>query len=259
VPLLAKLAAVYGWRNASWVLAALPLLLLIPAWLLMRDKPEDVSTRPFGAPDNWPGTHIAQNSRGIMRTALASPTFWLLATTFFVCGFTSNGLIGTHFLPYAVSCGYTQETAANFLVLMGLFNFVGTIASGWLTDRFDPRKLLFTYYALRGVSLILLPLVTDPVGLTIFAMLFGLDYIATVPPTIRLCADSFGRQHVGTVYGWVFCAHQVGAALAAALAGYAFDAFGNYVLAFVVAGFIGIAAGALSLAIVRKPPVLVAQ
>jgi MFS family permease len=255
VRLLARLAEEYGWRNASWLLALLPLLLLIPAWLLLRDKPEDVGARPFGAPDSWTGTAMSSGASGVMSRAIASPTFWLLAITFFVCGFTSNGLIGTHFLPYAISCGYTPDTAANFLVLMGLFNFVGTIASGWLTDRFDPRKLLFTYYALRGVSLIILPLVTDPIGLTVFAVLFGLDYIATVPPTIRLCADSFGRQHVGTVYGWVFCAHQIGAAVASALGGVAYDVFGNYLLAFVVAGFIGIAAGALSLAITRKPAV----
>jgi sugar phosphate permease len=258
VRLLARMAEEYGWRNASWVLALLPLLLLIPAWLLLRDKPEDVGARPFGAPAAWSGTTLAQNSAGVMGKALRSPTFWLLATTFFVCGFTSNGLIGTHFLPYAISCGYTPDAAANFLVLMGLFNFVGTIGSGWLTDRFDPRKLLFTYYALRGVSLILLPLVTDPIGLTVFAVLFGLDYIATVPPTIRLCADSFGRQNVGMVYGWVFCAHQIGAAVASALGGVAYDAFGDYLLAFVVAGFVGIAAGALSLAIGRKPAVSVA-
>ncbi len=251
---LASLAADYGWRNASWVLAILPLLFIIPVLLLLKDSPEAVNAQAYGErrmADDIRQTKEAAQPSAVMRTVMRSPTFWLLATTFFVCGFTSNGLIGTHFIPYAVGCGYKADTAANFLAVMGLFNFVGTIASGWLTDRIDPRKLLFTYYALRGVSLIILPLVTDPIGLTLFAVLFGLDYIATVPPTIRLCADAFGRKNVGTVYGFVFCAHQIGAAVASSLGGVAFDQFGNYVLAFTIAGFIGIAAGALSLRISR--------
>jgi sugar phosphate permease len=248
---LASLAENYGWRNASWVLAVLPLLFMIPVALLLKDNPSDAGVLPFGAPAGYTRASAAKPDASIMRRALVSPAFWLLALTFFVCGFTSNGLIGIHFIPYAVSCGYTPSQAANFMALMGLFNFAGTLASGWLTDRYDPRKLLFTYYALRGVSLLVLPQVTDPTGLTVFAVLFGLDYIATVPPTIKLCADSFGRQNVGTVYGWVFCAHQVGAAVASSLGGIAYDAFGNYLLAFTTAGFIGIAAALLALLINR--------
>jgi MFS family permease len=249
---LASLAENFGWRNASWVLAVLPLLFIIPVILLLKDSPADAGAKPLGAGAEWTPKVLMKPDSAIMLRALRTPTFWLLAGTFFICGFTSNGLIGTHFLPYAISCGFTPGTAANFLALMGVFNFVGTIASGWLTDRFDPRKLLFTYYILRGVSLIVLPLVTDSLGLTVFAVLFGLDYIATVPPTIRLCADGFGRENVGTVYGWVFCAHQIGAAVASWLGGEAYDLFGNYLLAFTAAGFIGIGAGALSLVISRR-------
>ncbi len=251
VSALTSLSESYGWRNASWALAALPLLFLIPVALLLKDDPAAVGERPLGAPAGWAQTQAAQVDIRVMQRALRSGTFWLLAGTFFVCGFTSNGLIGTHFIPYAIGCGISAGAAANTLALMGLFNFAGTLASGWLTDRIDPRKLLFVYYGLRGISLIALPVVTDPAGLTAFAVLFGLDYIATVPPTIRLCADGFGRKNVGTVYGWVFCAHQVGAAVASWLGGVAYDTLGNYVLAFVVAGFVGIAAGCGALRIQR--------
>jgi predicted MFS family arabinose efflux permease len=188
-----------------------------------------------------------------MRLALRRPEFWLLATTFFVCGATSNGLIGTHLIPYAVDCGIPQVAAAGLLALMGTMNFLGTVASGWLTDRYDPRKLLCCYYGFRGLSLLMLPFVQSQAGLAFFAVLFGLDYIATVPPTTALVADTFGRKHVGTVFGWVFCAHQFGAALSAWLGGVARDQLGSYVLAFLVAGAIAVAAGLLSLSISRRP------
>ena len=184
-----------------------------------------------------------------MSTAVRSSTFWLLAGTFFICGATSNGIIGTHLIPYAVECGIPQVAAASSLALLGAMNFVGTLSSGWLTDRYDPRKLLLVFYGFRGLSLLLLPWVSTPLGLSIFAAVFGLDYIATVPPTTTLIADRFGRKHVGLVYGWVFLAHQVGAASAAWLGGVARDAFGDYTVAFFVAGLIAILAGFLALAI----------
>lgn len=244
---LTSMAEAAGWRGAIWLLAALPLLFIVPVALWLLDSPAKNAQKPYGAPDTWTPAHAPQADGDVMRRALRSGTFWLLAGTFFVCGFTSNGLIGTHFIPYAVGCGIGADAAANTLAIMGLFNFAGTIASGWLTDRHDPRKLLFAYYVLRGVSLLALPFVTDPLGLTAFAVLFGLDYIATVPPTIKLCADAFGRENVGTVYGWVFCAHQVGAAAASWLGGIAYDALGNYIAAFTVAGFVAMAAGMAAL------------
>jgi MFS family permease len=244
---LTSMAEVAGWRGAIWLLAALPLLFIVPVALWLLDSPAKNAQKPYGAPENWTPAHAPRADGDVMRRALRSSTFWLLAGTFFVCGFTSNGLIGTHFIPYAVGCGIGANAAANTLAIMGLFNFAGTIASGWLTDRHDPRRLLFAYYVLRGVSLLALPFVTDPLGLTAFAVLFGLDYIATVPPTIKLCADAFGRENVGTVYGWVFCAHQVGAAAASWLGGIAYDALGNYIAAFTVAGFVAMAAGMAAL------------
>jgi predicted MFS family arabinose efflux permease len=230
----------------------LPLVLILPIALLLKDNPSDVNEKPYGAPADFVKAQAVQAETGVMRNAVRSLTFWLLAITFFICGFTSNGLIGTHFIPYAISCGIPAGTAANTLAMMGMFNFVGTIASGWLTDRYDPRKLLGIYYAFRGLSLILLPFVSGSLGLTIFAVMFGLDYIATVPPTIKLCADSFGRKNVGTVYGWVFCAHQVGAAVASWFGGFAYDQLGNYVMAFVLAGVVGICAALLALQINRQ-------
>ncbi len=169
-----------------------------------------------------------------------------------ICGFTSTGLVGTHLIPYAVDCGISEIVAADMLALMGAMNFAGTILSGWLTDRYDPRKLLAVYYGFRGLSLLLLPWITTPGGLAFFAILFGLDYIATVPPTVSLVADSFGRRNVGTVFGWVFCAHQVGAALAAWIGGVARQMAGDYALAFVAAGVLAVMAGMLALRIQRR-------
>jgi predicted MFS family arabinose efflux permease len=142
--------------------------------------------------------------------------------------------------------------------LMGLFNFIGTITSGYLTDRYDPRKLLAIYYTFRGLSLFILPFVHDVGGLSVFAVLFGLDYIATVPPTVALAADTFGRRNIGMVYGWIFASHQLGAALAGWLGGVARDSFGDYLLAFVVAGGIAVAGGLLSMGLRRGSPVMTA-
>jgi predicted MFS family arabinose efflux permease len=189
-----------------------------------------------------------------MRRAVRSSDFWFLATTFFVCGATSNGLIGVHFITHAVEHGFTAGVAAEALAIMGLFNFVGTIASGWLTDRRDPRRLLLIYYGFRGVSLLFLPFVHDSLGIVFFSILFGLDYIATVPPTVALVADAFGRQNVGIVYGWVYAAHQLGAAVAAFVAGVVREHVGDYSAAFVAAGWIAIIAGFAALAIRRKAP-----
>lgn len=253
VPLLMGLVGNYGWRNTSFVLAAVAAAIALPILLLMRNDPADVGQRPLGvsALDTIPLRQTAEP--GIMRRAARTPEFWLLAGTFFVCGATSNGLIGTHLIPYAVDCGIPDVAAAGALALMGTMNFVGTLGSGYLTDRFDPRKLLCIYYGFRGLSLLFLPFVNSQWGLTIFAVLFGLDYIATVPPTTMLVANSFGRRNVGTVFGWVFCAHQVGASLAAWLGGVARDTVGSYGLAFLVAGSIAVAAGLLALRIAPRP------
>ena len=213
---------------------------------------DQLSVNSGRSPDPIPNNQYpitSNRSPSVMSAAVRSSTFWLLAGTFFICGATSNGIIGTHLIPYAVECGIPAVAAASSLALLGAMNFVGTLASGWLTDRYDPRKLLLAFYGFRGLSLLLLPWVSTPLGLSLFAAVFGLDYIATVPPTTTLIADRFGRKHVGLVYGWVFLAHQVGAAGAAWLGGVARDAFGDYTLAFFTAGLIAILAGFLALAI----------
>ncbi|MDX2007512.1 MAG: MFS transporter [Meiothermus sp.] len=257
IPSLVAWATGLGWREASWIMAAISAVALIPVFFFMKDSPQEVGLRALGAaPDSKPMKITAD--AGVMGKALRSPTFWLLTGTFFICGATSNGLIGVHFIPYAVSCGLTQGVAAGILALMGTMNFVGTLASGYLTDRYDPRVLLSIYYTFRGISLLFLPFATTPETLIFFAILFGLDYIATVPPTVALTADNFGRQNVGTVYGWIFAAHQLGAAFAAWAGGAARDALGEYNLAFLVAGGIGVMAGMLSFGIQRKPKVQVA-
>ncbi len=249
-PVLVSVATDAGWRIASVGIAVVLIVVAIPVLALLRNDPSDVGARPLGAADD----HVPIPPRpdpGIMRRAVRSPAFWLLAGTFFVCGATSNGLIGQHFVVHAADHGFSPAAASGALAIMGGFNFVGTIASGWLTDRFDPRKLLLTYYVFRGISLLYLPAIHDTLDITAFAILFGLDYIATVPPTIALAADIFGRRNVGVTYGWIFAAHMFGAAIAAFLAGLTRDVVGDYGIAIVVAGFMAVGAGIVALSIRR--------
>jgi predicted MFS family arabinose efflux permease len=228
----------------------LSLLLILPVLRWVRNDPAEVGERPYGAE---PGaiSAVPPPEAGIMRRAVRTGDFWFLAGTFFVCGATSNGLVGQHFIPHAVDHGFTAVAASTALAVMGFFNFIGTVASGWLTDRWDPRKLLLIYYSFRGVSLLFLPVVHDTLSIAAFAVLFGLDYIATVPPTVALVADRFGSRNVGIVYGWVFAAHMIGAAIAAWVAGVVRESVGDYAAAFVAAGWIAIIAGFAALGIKR--------
>ena len=252
-PLLTALAVTAGWRLGAIVLGVLALILVIPVILWVRDDPADVGVRPLGVTS---GAIVPTRvpDQGIMRRAIRTSDFWFLAGTFFVCGATSNGLVGQHFIPHAVDHGFSAIAASTALAFMGFFNFVGTIASGWLTDRIDPRRLLLVYYGFRGVSLLFLPFVHDTASIAAFAILFGLDYIATVPPTVALVADRFGRHNVGIVYGWVFAAHMLGAAIAAWAAGIVRESVGDYAWAFVAAGWIAIVAGFAALGIRRPEP-----
>lgn len=250
VPLLTNMLLTIGWRPSTMALGVISLLVLLPVLLLFKDDPADVGLLPLGATAPISKAQAGAEA-GLMARAVRHPDFWLLCVTFFICGATTNGIIGTHLIPYAVDCGIPQATAAGVVALLGTMNFVGTLASGWLTDRYDPRKLLCIYYGFRGLSLFLLPFVTDPLGLSVFAVIFGLDYISTVPPTIALAADSFGRRNAGVIYGWAFCAHSLGAALSAYLGGVTRDVLGNYGPAFIAAGILGICAAALALRITR--------
>jgi MFS family permease len=254
IPVLTVLAVAFDWRLAAVALAVLALLLIAPVILFVRNDPSEVNERPLGAPDG-PIRPPPPPDAGIMRGAVRTSDFWFLAGTFFVCGATSNGVVGTHFIPHAVEHGFTQTAAASALAVMGVFNFIGTIASGWLTDRYDPRKLLLIYYSFRGLSLLFLPFVHDTMTIGVFAILFGLDYIATVPPTVALAADRFGAHNVGVVYGWIFAAHMLGAAIAAWVAGVVRESVGDYAAAFVAAGWIAIVAGFAALMIRRREPV----
>ena len=178
-------------------------------------------------------------------------TFWFLFATFFICGFTTNGLVGTHLIALCGDHGMPQ--AAGLLALMGVFDLVGTTASGWLTDRYDPRKLLFVYYGLRGLSLIYLPYSDFSFySLSIFAIFFGLDWIATVPPTLRLTTEAFGERDASIVFGWIVAGHQLGAASAAWMAGFVRQSQGSYLTAFVLAGMTGIIAAFIALMIGRR-------
>ena len=241
LPVLARLIQSSGWRSAAWVVAGTAALVFVLVFLLMRNRPEDLGLTPYG----WrppPQGQAAQQSPlaalPALRFALRHPAFWVLAGSFFMCGASTNGLIGTHLIPACHDFGIPEIKAANLLALMGLFDIVGTTASGWLTDRFSSRYLLCAYYSLRGVSLLFLPhtLVHGGDTLNWFAVFYGLDWIATVPPTVRLTADAFGRENTGVIYGWIGAFHQLGASLAALIAGTVRTSFGDYRPAFWVAG-----------------------
>jgi len=251
IPLLIWIVNGSGWRGAVILLGIATAVLLGPVLLLMRDAPSDLGLRPLGGTDE-PAAPQMVRAGSVMRGAVRVPEFWLLAGSFFICGASSTGLIGTHFLPHSTDEGISERTAAVVLAIMGGMNFVGTIASGWLTDRYDPRKLLASYYIFRGMSLFMLPFVSSAQGLAVFAIFFGLDYIATIPPTVSLTADIFGRRNIGTVFGWIFAAHMIGAALAAWLGGVARDALGDYQVAFLTAGAIAIVGGVMALRIDRE-------
>lgn len=253
IPLLTRWGEGLGWTGGALVIAATALVLAPVVWWLLRDRPEDLGLHPDGDTPLAAAPKPPTTDPHVMRRAVRSRDFWLLSGTFFVCGFTSNGIVGTHFIAYCGDLGLTAGFAAGMLALMGAFNFVGTLASGYLTDRLDPRLLLSVYYVFRGLSLALLPFMPPGTAFIAFAVLFGLDYIATVPPTTALTADTFGRANVGTVYGWIFCAHQVGAALASWLGGLTRDALGSYGPAFIASALLAVAAGFFALGI-KAPP-----
>jgi sugar phosphate permease len=254
IPAMMAMTLAFGWRSAIALGVAITAVILLPlAVLLMRDRPSEVGLDLYGADKEPDAAAAAEAPSTTMARAVRTADFWLLAGSFAVCGFTSVGLIGTHLVPHAVEHGFTENVAAGALALIGAMNVVGTMASGYLTDRFNPRLLLAAYYGFRALSLVFLPFVTDVMGLTLFAILFGLDYIATVPPTIALTADRFGRRSVGLLFGWISCAHQIGAALASYLGGLTYVWLGDYQLAFLAAGGLGFVAAGLSARINRAP------
>ncbi len=287
LPAIAALAHHPGWRVAALLIAGAALAIVPLVLLAVADHPADVGAQPYGAPEPAPsaaqpptpaagavvpaGPHTAVRSGvdsaapqrrspaavALSELRLASPSlaFWVLMATFFVCGWSTNGLIGTHFIPAAHDHGMPPTTAAWLLALIGIFDIAGTIASGWLTDRVDPRLLLLAYYVLRGLSLLIVPVVLGPSvepPLFLFIVFYGLDWVATVPPTMALCRRHFGLARSSVVFGWVFASHMVGAGIAASYAGWVRQSHGDYGQAWLTAGALCLVAGFACLAIPRR-------
>jgi len=243
-----------GWRWVMAVPAAAALIALPIAGLLMRDRPSDLGLAPYGGEPVEPPRVGAPaiSAITVLREAMKTGTFWALAVSFFVCGATTVGLIAVHFIPAAHDHGMAATTAAGMLAVMGILDIAGTTASGWLTDRMDPRKLLFWYYALRGVSLVLLSnaLTTQSYTLVLFVAFYGLDWIATVPPTVAITARRFGPEKSSIVFGWVFTFHQLGGAAAAYGAGLVRGYSGDYLPVFIASGVL---CGIAALVVLRIP------
>ncbi len=265
LPLAAWLAQNEGWRVALLPGLAACALSGLLMWLLGRDHPADLGLNAYGetataiAPRPAPPAgNAVRNAFAALADAAQTRTFWILFVTFLICGLSTNGLIQTHFIPLCADFGMAEVEAASVLAMMGAFDFVGTIASGWLSDRYDNRKLLFWYYGLRGLSLLFLPMSSFSLyGLSLFAVFYGLDWIATVPPTVKLAGQAFGRERAPLVFGWIFTAHQLGAAIAALGAGLSRDALASYLPAFYLAGAACLVAALLALAIRRPRPAAV--
>ena len=248
LPLLAGLVEQRGWRTACLLVAAVAIVVFLIVLLFMRDRPEDLGLQPYGqAPGELQPQRTSRSLAPLeaLRLAMRSRAFWVLAGTFFVCGASTNGLIGTHLIAACHDYGISELRSAQLLAVMGIFDILGTTASGWLTDRYSSRRLLFAYYTLRGLSLLYLPLTLDggAHGIAWFAIFYGLDWVATVPPTVRLAGEAFGRENTGVVYGWIAASHQLGASLAAFGAGAIRAGLGDYRVAFWIAGGLCIAAG----------------
>jgi MFS family permease len=258
IPVLAALAEAQGWQPVVAVVAIVIALLIPVIYFFLPEWPQDVETQPFGADDHHPvppreKTNPIRTAFSALGEGARHRDFWLLAGTFFVCGFTTNGLIGTHMIAFCADNGMAVTAAGGLLAIMGIFDLVGTTGSGWLTDRYDPRKLLFYYYGLRGLSLIYLPFADFSFyGLSLFAVIYGLDWIATVPPTVAIATRTFGPKRGPILFGWISASHQVGAASAAYLAGISRTITGSYLDAFVLAGIVAVVAAFASLAIGSK-------
>ena len=265
LPLLGWLVETAGWKTLSWTLVGV-LAVLIPvfAWLMV-ERPEHLGLKAYGATAADTGAMAASANpiviawRALMK-AVRVRDFWLLTASFFVCGLSTNGLVGTHFIAFCFDGGIPEVRAAGILAMMGMLNLVGTTLSGWLSDRYDCRWLLFWYYILRGLSLLYLPY-SDLTfwGLSLFGLFYGLDWLATVPPTLRIATDIFGKRDAAVVFGWIFVGHQLGAGFAAFGSGAVRTLLGNYTGAFVAAGIMCALAAIAVLLIARSLPQAVAR
>lgn len=242
LPMLSHFAINYGWKSVSLTVGSAAALIIPFIYFFLKERPELLGMTPYGAPADWQPPAPNELSAGriaidTLKVCSHSRDFWILFGTFLVCGLSTNGLIGTHFIPAAHDHGMAETVAAGLLALVGVFDVIGTIFSGWLTDRMDPRKLLFFYYGLRGLSLFLLPSIlfsTMHPSTLVFIIFYGLDWVATVPPTLMLCRIVMGNQRSAVVYGWVFVGHQVGASIAALGAAVLRVKLGDYALSFYI-------------------------
>ena len=242
LPGLSWLSTQYGWKSISITIAAASIAMVPFVGFFLRENPSDIGLLPYGAPDDWTpppasGMSAFRLALDTLQQASKKKDFWLVTGSFFVCGLSTSGLIGTHFIPAAHDHGMPTVLASSLLALIGVFDVIGTLLSGWLTDRYDPRKLLFFYYFSRGLSLFLLPSIlfsSVHASTLVFVIFYGLDWVATVPPTLMLCRTILGPDRATVVYGWVFVAHQIGGSIAALGAALLKVQFGNYALAFYI-------------------------
>lgn len=255
LPILAWVVERYDWRAVVWIVAIAAVVLIGLVLLLMPERPADVGLSRYGGSadraETVTGNPIANAFRAL-GMASRSGTFWILFSTFFICGLSTNGLIGTHLIAYCIDNGIPEIRAAGLLAMMGVCDIIGTTLSGWLSDRYDNRVLLCAYYGLRGMSLMYLPYSDFTFyGLGFFTVFYGLDWIATVPPTVRLTTERFGATQAPLIYGWIGAGHQLGAATAAFGAGVLRVQTNRYVEAFLIAGVTCLVAATLSLMIRR--------
>lgn len=260
LPIMAYLTEAFGWRTAMGTMCVMLAFAAVTVLLFMSDRPSDLGLRPYGdkgdapVPATPPATSIIAAAFAALRDASKTRVFWILFGTFFVCGASTNGLVQTHLIPMCADFGIPATTSASLLAAMGIFDFFGTIASGWLSDRYSNRWLLFWYYGLRGLSLVFLPFTSFSFyGLSLFALFYGLDWIATVPPTVKLTAKNFGPERAAMVFGWIFVGHQLGSAAAAFGAGLTRTLYESYLPAFFAAGILCLIAAAVTLLLRQNP------
>ena len=263
LPLLSHVIDMSGWRYAAAVVGTFAAVMSPVVAIAMRDRPSDMGLLPYGATEEHVSTGpaipaTARASLQVLGDSIRKRPFWVLAFTFFVCGWSTNGLIGAHFIPAAHDHGMPSTTASSLLAVVGIFDLMGTIGSGWLTDRVSSVWLLFSYYGLRGLALLTVPTVLGPdvkPPLLFFIVFYGLDWIATVPPTVQLCREHFGLQRSGVVYGWVFASHMIGAGVASTFAGNIRESHGSYTIAWYTAAGLCLVA-ALTMLTMRRMPTL---
>jgi MFS family permease len=263
LPLLALIASHFGWRGVSIAVTLVVVAMVPVVALLLPESPAHIGLRPYGARASVSAPARDGNPFGVaisgLRRASRSLDFWLLALSFAICGLSTNGLINTHLIAYCGDHGIPAVNSATMLAIIGGFSLIGSAASGWLCDRFNPRSLLFWYYGLRGLSLALIPFSQfDVISLSIFSVFYGLDWVATGPPTVALTNQVFGRKDAPVIVAWIFAGHQVGGGIAALGAGFVRSATGDYLLAFLISGLACLLASMLVLRIARPQPAVAA-